>query len=174
MWICIVDRFIILMTIFRASIITTLQPPEEKQIIPVYNDVGTQRATLKNISIKRGTGTYKLHKPNGRKEGIISWSQYGQDQLIDKLLIQKRNGFFVEIGSYDGETFSNSLFLEKERWSGLLVEANAYTYELMAGKNRNCFMKNACISNTVPNMTFIVGGALTGVKEITGKNMNSI
>jgi hypothetical protein len=38
---------------------------------------------------------------------------------------QKRNGFFVEIGGYDGETFSNSLLLEKERrWSGLLVEAN--------------------------------------------------
>jgi hypothetical protein len=35
-------------------------------------------------------------------------------------------------------------------------------------------MKNTGISNTVPNMTFIVGGALTGVKEITGKNMNSI
>ena len=175
MWICIVGRCIILMTIFRAFIITTFQPPEEKQIIPVDNDVGTQRATLKNISIKRGTETYKLRKPNGRKEGIISWSQYGQDQLIDKLLIQKRNGFFVEIGGYDGETFSNSLFLEKERgWCGLLVEANPYTYELMAGKDRNCFMKNACISNTVPNMTFIVGGALTSVKEITGKNMNSI
>jgi hypothetical protein len=52
------------MTIFRAFIITTFQPPEEKQIIPVYNGVGTQRATLKNISIKRGTETYKLHKPN--------------------------------------------------------------------------------------------------------------
>jgi hypothetical protein len=51
---------------------------------------------------------YKLHKPNGIKKGIISWSQYGQDQLIDKLLNQKRNGFFVEIGGYDGETFSNS------------------------------------------------------------------
>jgi hypothetical protein len=51
----------------------------------------------------------------------------------------------------------------------LLVEANPYTYELMIGKDRNCFMKNACISNTVPNMTFIVGGALTSVKEITGK-----
>ena len=56
----------------------------------------------------------------------------------------------------------------------MLVEANPYTYELMAGKDRNCFMKNTGISNTVPNMTFIVGGALTGVKEITGKNMNSI
>ena len=52
MWICIVGRCIILMTVFRASIITTLQPPEEKQIIAVYNGVGTQRATIKNISIK--------------------------------------------------------------------------------------------------------------------------
>ena len=74
------------MTIFHTSIITTLQPPKEKQIIPVYNGVGAQRETLKNISIKWGTGTYKLQKPNGSKEGIISWSQYGQDQLIDKLL----------------------------------------------------------------------------------------
>jgi hypothetical protein len=67
------------------------------------------------------------------------------------------------------ETFSNSLFLEKECGrSGLLVDANSYTYELMVGKDRNYFMKNACISNTIPNMTFILGEALTSVKEITG------
>ena len=51
MWGCIVGRCIILMTIFRAFIITTFQPPEEKQIIPVYNGVGTQRATLKNYQL---------------------------------------------------------------------------------------------------------------------------
>ena len=68
------------------------------------------------------------------------------------------------------ETFSNSLFLEKECGrSGLLVDANSFTNELMGGKDRNYFMKNACISNTIPNMTFIVGEALTSVKEITGE-----
>jgi hypothetical protein len=51
----------------------------------------------------------------------------------------------------------------------LLVDANSYTYELMVGKDRNCFMKNACISNTIPNMTLIVGDALTSVKEMTGE-----
>jgi hypothetical protein len=50
------------MRIVRAFIITTLQPPEEKQIIPVYNGVGTQRATLKNISIKRHTQTFCIVK----------------------------------------------------------------------------------------------------------------
>jgi hypothetical protein len=41
-WICIVGGCIILMTIFHTSIITTLQPPKEKQIIPVYKGVGTK------------------------------------------------------------------------------------------------------------------------------------
>ena len=60
---------------------------------------------------------------------MLSWSQYGQDRYIDKLLKGKRKGFFVEIGCHDGERFSNTLFLEKERgWTGFLVEANPYTY----------------------------------------------
>jgi hypothetical protein len=42
--------------LYRASIVTTLQRTEEKQIIPFYNAVDAQRATLKNIAIKRGTG----------------------------------------------------------------------------------------------------------------------
>ena len=108
------------MTIFHTSIITTLQPPKEKQIIPVFNGVGTQRATLKNISIKWGTGTYKLQKPNGSKEGIISWSQYGEDKLIDKLLNRKRNGFFVEIVGYDGDIFKFFIF-RKRMWEVRIV-----------------------------------------------------
>ena len=39
----------------------------------------------------------------------------------------------------------------------------------MVGKDRNYFMKKVCISDPIPNMTFIVGVALTCVKEITGE-----
>ena len=39
------------------------------------------------------------------------------------------HGFFVEIGAYDGETGSNTLFLEKHKsWDGLLIEANPLTF----------------------------------------------
>jgi len=35
------------------------------------------------------------------------------------------HGFFIEIGSYDGESLSNTLFFEMRRnWTGLLIEAN--------------------------------------------------
>jgi hypothetical protein len=39
-----------------------------------------------------------------------------------KLFKMKRNGFFIEAGAYDGEMYSNSLYLEKRLgWKGLLA-----------------------------------------------------
>ncbi|XP_052067366.1 uncharacterized protein LOC127706746, partial [Mytilus californianus] len=73
---------------------------------------------------------------------------------------------FVEIGGYDGENFSNTLFLEKVRnWDGLLVEASPFLYDMMLTKDRKCYMVNACISKSLPAMTFVLAGAITSAKE---------
>jgi len=78
------------------------------------------------------------------------------------ILINCLNGFFVEIGGYDGERFSTTLFLQKERkWTGLLVDANPYIYKIMLKRNRKGNMMNACMSNNNHNMTFIIAGGLT-------------
>ncbi|XRB07700.1 methyltransferase [Pycnococcus provasolii] len=113
-------------------------------------------------NIKLGSGTYRLHKPTGAKAGTFQWSQEGQDRVVDKLLKAKRDGFFIEIGGYDGESLSNTLFFEMRRnWTGLLVEANPRSYGIMIGKDRRCAMVNACISRDVKSMQFKLGGALT-------------
>ena len=114
------------------------------------------------FSVEHGNDNYQLDKTHGIGNDMLSWSQYCQDRYIDKLLKSKRKGFFVEIGGYDGELFSNTLFLEKEReCKGLLVEANPYTYNTMLKGNRKCNMINACISNNNYNITFIIAGGLT-------------
>lgn len=119
----------------------------------------------KTINVFRGNGNYKLDFPNGL-HSPLSWSQYGQDRYIDNLFKNKKNGFFVEIGAYDGEKFSNTLFLEKERdWDGLLIEANPHTYAILRDRDRKCTSINACVSNTLPTMTFIVSGSTTSAKE---------
>ena len=112
--------------------------------------------------IQYGSGTYNLDKPTGKVPGSYSWSQVGQDTVIDKLLNGRRDGFFIEIGGYDGELHSNSLFFEQQRgWTGLLVEANPYTYKQMVARDRKCAMVHACISRTLPSMDFKLGGGLT-------------
>jgi len=118
-------------------------------------------------NIKLGSGTYRLRDPTGAKAGTYQWSQEGQDHVVDRLLKAKRHGFFIEIGGYDGEKFSNTLFFEMRRnWTGLLVEANPYTYKQMVSKDRRCAMVNACISRDTGSLHFKIGGGLTSAVEL--------
>ena len=56
-------------------------------------------------------------------------------------------GFYVEIGAFDGERASNTVYLERERgWTGLLVEMDPYFYTQLIGKSRRSWSINACLS----------------------------
>ena len=52
------------------------------------------------------------------------YSQVGQDRfLLENFFRGRRGGVFLDIGAYDGETLSNTLFFEKTMgWTGLCVE----------------------------------------------------
>jgi FkbM family methyltransferase len=50
-------------------------------------------------------------------------AQYGEDVAAFGLLGRKLDGFFIEVGAYDGYQFSATYALEALGWSGLLVEA---------------------------------------------------
>jgi hypothetical protein len=44
---------------------------------------------------------------------MIYYSQLGQDKFIDDFFSSKENGIFLDIGAHDGESGSNTYFLEK-------------------------------------------------------------
>lgn len=48
------------------------------------------------------------------------YSQHGIEPILDELLPEQ--GFFLEIGAWDGTHFSNSKYLEEKGWKGLCVE----------------------------------------------------
>ena len=64
----------------------------------------------------------------------------GQEQqpiIINEEIFKNRikDGFFIEAGAFDGETFSNTLFFElKKNWTGLLVEPNPDAFEILQMK----------------------------------------
>jgi FkbM family methyltransferase len=59
-----------------------------------------------------------------------SKSQFGQDiHLIANIFPNKKDGYFVEVGAYDGLSMSNSHMLEnKFGWKGVCVECNPYWF----------------------------------------------
>ncbi|XP_031828222.2 uncharacterized protein LOC116425123 isoform X2 [Nomia melanderi] len=84
--------------------------------------------------------SYKLDNPE------IEDQSMGQAQVIRKIFKDKRNGFFVECGAYDGETRSNTLVLERSLgWTGLLVEADPNNFSKMLLKNRKAYLTPTCL-----------------------------
>lgn len=76
------------------------------------------------------------------------FSQHGQDRyLYETAFRDRRNGVYVDIGAYDGETLSNTVFFERHLgWTGLCVEPlpNAFA-KLKATRTATCL--NVCIGD---------------------------
>jgi len=53
-----------------------------------------------------------------------SYSQYNEDIIIDNILINKKMGFYVDIGAYDPFRFSNTAHFYKKGWNGINIEPN--------------------------------------------------
>ena len=67
------------------------------------------------------------------------YSQFGQDShALFSIYKGKRNGYFVEVGAYDGIESSNCLTMEKDfDWKGIAIECSPSKFALLQ-KNRNC------------------------------------
>ena len=78
-------------------------------------------------------------------------SQLGQDKWVLEKLGYKKNGFFIEIGAYDGVTLSNTYTLEKDfGWDGICVECNPDIVPQLR-QNRKCAIEE----NPVTHMSGI-------------------
>jgi FkbM family methyltransferase len=72
-----------------------------------------------------------------------SYSQYGQDTLIARICGHKTRGTFLEIGAFDGETFSNTALLERHYgWRGICIEPLPDAFAQLKA-SRGCICVNA-------------------------------
>lgn len=74
------------------------------------------------------------------------YSQIGQDKYyIENIINYKKNGVFLDIGSFDGITFSNTYYLENMLdWKGICVEPNPVMSKKCL-ENRKCIVSNKAI-----------------------------
>ena len=180
--------------------ILRVKPSAQDASVAIPTTMECPSATEHQPEILKGSGEYHLDHPRGiqtttddndnnehnddNDRRSLSWSQYGQDVWIDTYLGHQQNGLFLEVGGYDGETHSNTLFFETQRaWQGLLIEANPYSFDVMKTKGRACWMAHACIqhqnnnnNSTNNNSTnnnhlhFHIAGGITSAWEVTSES----
>lgn len=121
--------------------------------------------------VEPSSGPYNLEAPD------LENPSRGQASMILDILSEQRNGFYVECGALDGETRSNTLYMERKLgWKGLLVEADPKNFKLLLRKNRHAWSINVCLndkttkSQVVFKPQFNVGQIN---RDLTGKVVSS-
>lgn len=78
----------------------------------------------------------------------MMYSQNNEEQIILEYL-GNSTGHFLDIGAFDGITFSNTYALVKRGWTGVMVEASPRTFVKLqnnvANYKNNLTLVNACI-----------------------------
>lgn len=91
--------------------------------------------------------------------GLDFKGQIGQDIIAYLCLKNKKNGFYIDIGAYDGIDLSNTYIFEKLGWNGFCVEASPKTFEKLQ-KNRKCDLYNyAVCSKNIGKTRFLTSTA---------------
>jgi FkbM family methyltransferase len=70
-------------------------------------------------------------------------SQWCEDILLYEYFKSKKNGFFIEIGAFDGVKLSNTYFFECIGWTGLLVEPQPVQFAKCKKNRPNSLCINA-------------------------------
>ena len=73
-------------------------------------------------------GGRDAHVPEASTSAPESASQFGEDRILWDMLGRKNDGFFLDIGAYDGVAGSNTFLFEQLGWTGICVEPNPWQY----------------------------------------------
>lgn len=85
--------------------------------------------------------------------GKRSYSQSGEDIIVDAEIGRKRKGFYIDIGAFHPKVFSNSYMFYKRGWNGVCVEPNPQMkLPFKVVRSRDTFL-NCGVSALVENKT---------------------
>lgn len=85
---------------------------------------------------------------------LQSYSQHGEDLLIDLLLGHKQNGYYLDIGANDPFFNSNTNRFYNKGWNGVNIEPNKIAFEKIQSVRRRDKNVNVAISDTRGELLF--------------------
>ena len=87
-------------------------------------------------------------------DSVRSYSQYGEDLVLDALLGCQDEGFYVDIGANDPEVLSNTLRFYQRGWHGINVEPNSVLADEFRRRRPDDINLNVGIASQAGDLTF--------------------
>lgn len=97
--------------------------------------------------------------------------QLNQDEAVINFYKGLRNGYFVDVGAYDGEELSNTFVLEKRYdWKGICIEPQPKQFETLQ-KKRSCICLQTAVSDrSGERVSFVEAGLFGGIENSIDKH----
>lgn len=109
----------------------------------------------KIISVLRG-GKNEMWERDEIRQMKYSFSQFGEDVVIAKYLdnLNPQDGIYVDVGSFNPITFSNTLLLYKKGWQGINIDIDPDKIDEFIKSRPGDFNVVAAVSDKVEKLKF--------------------
>ncbi len=103
---------------------------------------------------------WKLY--NWLNDHFIGWrsrfySCFGEDTIVNCILSGKENGFYVDVGAFHPDKYSNTKFFYRYRgWRGINIEPNPFNIKLFRRKRKKDINLNLGISERKDSLSYYV------------------
>ena len=97
-----------------------------------------------------------------------SYSQCKEDIIIDKLLGNKKAGFYIDVGAYDPHRFNNTKRFYKRGWRGINIEPNPINHKRFLINRKGDINLNVAIGQK--NMRAMFYSFIPDTSSTTSKN----
>lgn len=87
---------------------------------------------------------------------LKTYSQKGEDIIIDKLLNNKKSGFYIDIGANDPDHLNNTKRFYNKGWHGINIEPNPILYYKLNKKRGRDINLNIGISDNNKTIPFYI------------------
>lgn len=88
--------------------------------------------------------------------GEISYSQAGEDMILNCIFLSKSKGVYVDVGANHPTKASNTYFFYKKGWSGINIDALPDAIELFSKKRRRDINIQTGICDREGNLNFYI------------------
>jgi len=107
-------------------------------------------------AIKKRLAEYLLKKVIIIPNGFSSFSQEGEDLIIDRYLQYKKKGVYVDIGAMHPVRFSNTYLLYQRGWHGINIDATPGSMDLFNSLRPRDVNIEKPISSSKKKMAFYI------------------
>jgi FkbM family methyltransferase len=139
---------IILLAVVLAAVIIVMQERHQRhrrRLTRLERTTAEQLLMLKPLYSERAAA--RLRELGRTPRHPIEFrSQFGEDILLYNLFDGKTEGFFIEVGAYDGYTYAVTYAFECLGWTGLLVEPIPERFEACKARRPGSRVVHAALS----------------------------